>query len=70
MNHKAKLDQLERRLAHTNSAALRIRFKDGTEKITSAGNAIPYFKSGEAVKAEPVRGQNGFLCDLLNALND
>lgn len=70
MNHKAKLDQLERRLAHSRSAALRIYFRDGTSRVTSSGNAIQFFRDGTAIRAEPVRGQNGMLCDLLNGLTD
>lgn len=70
MKYRARLDALERRLAHSKSAALRIYFRDGTSRVTSSGNAILYFQDGSAVRAEPVRGENGMLCELLNQLNN
>lgn len=69
MKYRARLDALERRLAHSKSAALRIFFRDGSSRVTSSANAIEYFRNGSAIRAESVRGENGMLADLLTAIN-
>lgn len=69
MKYRTRLDALERRLAHSKSAAMRIYFRDGTSRITSSANAIQYFKDGTAIRAEDVRGSNGMLAQLLSAIN-